>query len=611
MRRGVLRERTDAHETVYDFAHPLIQEVAYEAIGAARRRELHERLSAALSDAPLAVRAYHAARGALHGDATAIAILRDAAREAERTQAHREALQHLAAARSLLPVETRERREVLDEIGWQADEAGEHATGIDALRELLADAPTADRASLHMRLASLLASGPGDLAGAEAEANEAIRLFEAAGAVGQQASALNELAWIRGEGGDLAAQIEGSREALRRAEALGDETLALHSLGSIGYALASRADADGPDLLRRSVAMAVARGDRAQVAWHTGSLGLALLSTGRIDEATRVLDDLSDAGDVRSAVPLAHRVLLNFLLGRWNLALADHRAIEALHPGTLPAFAGWTATLAGLVETLMGQEAIGARHLEQSARLYARSDFYWHGGLHEWARGVVDALRGDLRSAETRMSRGIERARAMGARPIEIVMVPDLVELRSNAGDMTGAGVAAARADTLAAELATVLASAHALYAHGVFAAAKGRRDAAGTLRQAADLAASVELRPLRARALEQLARLSEGNERVRTMSEAARMYASIGATHYEERARAELRGLGAAGRRSAQTVGALTPREREVVALAKQGFGNKEIAARLDLSQRTIESHLAHIYGKLGVTGRDELPDF
>ncbi len=81
-----------------------------------------------------------------------------------------------------------------------------------------------------------------------------------------------------------------------------------------------------------------------------------------------------------------------------------------------------------------------------------------------------------------------------------------------------------------------------------------------------------------------------------------------LSATRYEERVLAELRGLGAAGRRSAQAVGDLTAREKEVVALARTGLGNREIAARLHLSERTVETHLAHIYSKLGVEGRREL---
>ena len=52
---------------------------------------------------------------------------------------------------------------------------------------------------------------------------------------------------------------------------------------------------------------------------------------------------------------------------------------------------------------------------------------------------------------------------------------------------------------------------------------------------------------------------------------------------------------------------GTLTAREHEVLALVCEGLGNKEIAQRLYLSLRTVENHLASIYGKLGVGSRTE----
>lgn len=50
-----------------------------------------------------------------------------------------------------------------------------------------------------------------------------------------------------------------------------------------------------------------------------------------------------------------------------------------------------------------------------------------------------------------------------------------------------------------------------------------------------------------------------------------------------------------------------LTERELDVLRLAAQGLTNKAIAAELSLSDRTIQGHLANIYGKLGATSRTE----
>jgi two-component system response regulator NreC len=52
----------------------------------------------------------------------------------------------------------------------------------------------------------------------------------------------------------------------------------------------------------------------------------------------------------------------------------------------------------------------------------------------------------------------------------------------------------------------------------------------------------------------------------------------------------------------------ALTPREREVLRLAAEGHGNAEIASRLFISRRTVETHRAHAMKKLGIRNPVEL---
>jgi DNA-binding NarL/FixJ family response regulator len=53
--------------------------------------------------------------------------------------------------------------------------------------------------------------------------------------------------------------------------------------------------------------------------------------------------------------------------------------------------------------------------------------------------------------------------------------------------------------------------------------------------------------------------------------------------------------------------LGALTPREREVLELLGQGMGNREIAAALDLAERTVKAHVSNILAKLDVTSRTQ----
>jgi DNA-binding CsgD family transcriptional regulator len=85
---------------------------------------------------------------------------------------------------------------------------------------------------------------------------------------------------------------------------------------------------------------------------------------------------------------------------------------------------------------------------------------------------------------------------------------------------------------------------------------------------------------------------------------EAAReRFEAIGASGWAARARVELGRVGGRTREEG-----LTAAERRVAALVAEGRTNREIAAALFLGERTVASHLTHIYAKLGVRSRTEL---
>ncbi|MEJ2861317.1 ATP-binding protein [Actinomycetospora flava] len=107
-------------------------------------------------------------------------------------------------------------------------------------------------------------------------------------------------------------------------------------------------------------------------------------------------------------------------------------------------------------------------------------------------------------------------------------------------------------------------------------------------------------------------AALRRANQRVAARAELAPgqdLAARCGADGLVARARKELQAAGARPRRVAVTgVDALTAGERRVAELAADGLTNREVAQALFVTTKTVETHLGHVYRKLGVTGRDEL---
>jgi DNA-binding CsgD family transcriptional regulator len=60
--------------------------------------------------------------------------------------------------------------------------------------------------------------------------------------------------------------------------------------------------------------------------------------------------------------------------------------------------------------------------------------------------------------------------------------------------------------------------------------------------------------------------------------------------------------------KRPASGWASLTPAELDVVRLVSEGLPNSDIATRLFVSPRTVQSHLTHVYTKLGLTSRVQL---
>jgi len=86
-------------------------------------------------------------------------------------------------------------------------------------------------------------------------------------------------------------------------------------------------------------------------------------------------------------------------------------------------------------------------------------------------------------------------------------------------------------------------------------------------------------------------------------------LFSDFGMDAFAERAQRELQATGERARkRTVETVDELTPQETQIARLAAEGNTNREIAARLFVSQRTVEYHLQKVFRKLDVKTRTQL---
>jgi DNA-binding CsgD family transcriptional regulator len=226
------------------------------------------------------------------------------------------------------------------------------------------------------------------------------------------------------------------------------------------------------------------------------------------------------------------------------------------------------------------------------------------------ALGHVELSSGAASAAVALLERPVAFVRAEGiVEPGAIRFVTDLIEALVELGRTVEALELLDWYEGNARLLERVSALANCARCRGLLAAQAGALDdARSAYAEALEWHQQVELPLDRGRTLLALGaaqrRAKRRREARETLEEALSVFERIGAALWAERARAELKRI--SGR--AATPGALTPAEERVAALVAEGKTNREVAAALFLSERTVEGHLSHVFGKLGIKHRTEV---
>jgi DNA-binding NarL/FixJ family response regulator len=626
VRRDLLRVAADPGR--FAFRHPIVRETAYETAGAGWRIGAHARAMDAYAErgAPAAVRAHHAEHAA---DPRAVGLLVSAA-EANMHTAPAAAAHWLRAALRLLPPDdTMTRLTLLGLLGRLLGVTGQLREARDVVHEVLRLLPPAEAATRAQTVG--VAAMLDRLLGNHAEAR-AMLLAELAAMpepVSAPAGVLQlGLASARLMGGGFDDDRGWADEAIATARALGDKPLLAASLGiwvaSIGLA------GDDPDTLSahltEGAALVDALPDGALVRHLDAAVyvGWGEIITERLDDGARHLDRA-----LRLARETGHNHVITYLLIGIGMAhalegrladaqvcftdAADAAALVGSDELRVMALSNrcWVATWEGDLDAALafGEEAIA----------FARPTSAWFGVVSHAMYGQALFYRGDVDAAVAKV------LSSCGGPDLDLIhpmfrmnwyaFLAEAEATRNRPAEARQwADRSAAWAKTFPLPMRRAmsdLAQAHATLVSDPAAAARHAVTAATAFDAGRNLVDAGRAHHVAGVAFGRSGDVDAARERFQL---ARRRFEDAGARWLLAQVLREERRMNARRARRARAVaspgeiGDLTVRERQIAELVAVGLTNREIAARLFISVRTVETHVTRILSHVGVTNRAAL---
>jgi DNA-binding CsgD family transcriptional regulator len=326
-------------------------------------------------------------------------------------------------------------------------------------------------------------------------------------------------------------------------------------------------------------------------------------------EMAALAAELGDEG----SIPYVRVMLgqIDCAFGRFEDALLEADAGEAIaEQAGQRTLLGYVLAVRAVAEAHLGRAGDATTSATRALELARLTSGVPAWIFASWALGHLALSTGDCAGALGRFEPLLAHHRREAIdEPGALPFVPDCLEALVEAGRLEEAGEALDAYQAASERLGRRRGIAAARRSRGLLVAALG--DLARAVRElevAVEVSSEGDTPFELARSLLALGaaqrRAKRRSQARETLEEALGIFEGIGASLWAERARAEVSRI--SGR--APAPGALTPAEERVAALVAEGKTNREVAAALFLSERTVEGHLSHVFGKLGVRSRTEL---
>jgi DNA-binding CsgD family transcriptional regulator len=603
--RGLIAIEDDALR----FRHPLLRAAVHRAGLPAERRRVHRAFADALAG-DRERRAWHLAAAVTGPDDGVAAALEQAALEAQRRSGHPAAARAFERAAQLTAAAEPRARRLLqaageDRLAGRLDRA---AALLEAARGLTDDAALRAEIDHQRAQTDMLRGAPMAAHAILVEGAARIQPQDPAKAAAMLADATLPCM--------MASEVRTALATAQRGYMLARRTGGLHEVRAaifLAHALVVGGEGVRAEGLLAECPSPLGDVGALRTPWLLHAVAYVLQRLERYAEARLLLDRIIAAARSAGApamlpFPLATLSELDFHTGRWTTAMtnADESARLAIETGQ-DNILEYGLICRAYVEAGQGRERECRAHVAQAlalARRFGSRSMLMYGGS---VLGLLALGHGRNEEAVAHLEPVARQADQDGVRePGVAPWAGELVEAYVRAGRLPRAREALAELERRATHTRRRSALGAACRCRGLLAGDDGFEQ------HFADAVDWHDPNPFeRARTElcwgERLRRTGQRVQARQRLRSALQVFEDVGADPWAERTRGELRCSGERLQRPAERR-RLTPQELQVALTVAGGATNREAAAALFLSPKTIEFHLGHVYRKLGIRSRADL---